>query len=189
MVAPKLFGNRRLWDSSASFFFLLQLLLSAVEAKQESVTADFDVRPGGMVHSYSQNLGDVACNFTYAAQGGTNEQWEMIIGVSDDKTLPQGKSYLFFTQFKAEMKGAKIKYAMAYVPGPKFQKNLPSSSPVAVDFCSPVSAARLPTGGPTASESHLPTLFFLFPVSHREGKFHSQLAKLMIVAEKSHDEL
>ncbi|XP_013922558.1 PREDICTED: cytotoxic T-lymphocyte protein 4 [Thamnophis sirtalis] len=26
-------------------------------------------------------------------------------------------------------------------------------------------------------------------VSHREGKFHSELSKLMIVAEKSHDEL
>uniref|UniRef100_J3S5G6 UPF0556 C19orf10-like protein n=1 Tax=Crotalus adamanteus TaxID=8729 RepID=J3S5G6_CROAD len=171
MVAPRLFGNRRLWDSSASFFFLLQLLLSAVEAKQESVTTDFDVRPGGMVHSYSQNLGDVACNFTYAAQGGTNEQWEMIIGVSDDKTLfscsiwrPQGKSYLFFTQFKAEMKGAKIKYAMAY------------------------SAAGV--GGqedvPLKEEEFLVTEQ---TVSHREGKFHSQLAKLMIVAEKSHDEL
>lgn len=28
---------------------------------------------------------------------------------------PQGKSYLFFTQFKAEIKGAKIEYASAYV--------------------------------------------------------------------------
>ena len=28
---------------------------------------------------------------------------------------PQGKSYLFFTQFKAELKGTKIKFANAYV--------------------------------------------------------------------------
>lgn len=28
---------------------------------------------------------------------------------------PKGKSYLFFTQFKAELKGAKIEYANAYV--------------------------------------------------------------------------
>lgn len=28
---------------------------------------------------------------------------------------PQGKSYLFFTQFKAEVRGAKIEHAMAYV--------------------------------------------------------------------------
>ncbi|MEE6527403.1 hypothetical protein FKM82_028768 [Ascaphus truei] len=27
---------------------------------------------------------------------------------------PQGKSYLFFTQFKAEVKGAKIEYSEAY---------------------------------------------------------------------------
>uniref|UniRef100_A0A0B8RYD0 UPF0556 C19orf10-like protein n=1 Tax=Philothamnus irregularis TaxID=1899461 RepID=A0A0B8RYD0_9SAUR len=171
MVAPRLLGNRRLWESSTSFFFLLQLLLSAVGAKQEPITADFDVRPGGMVHSYSQNLGDVTCAFTYAAQGGTNEQWEMVIGVSEDKKLfscsiwrPQGKSYLFFTQFKAEMRGAKIQYAMAY-----------SSASV---------------GGqndvPLKEEEFLVTEQ---AVSHREGKFHSELSKLMIVAEKSHDEL
>lgn len=28
---------------------------------------------------------------------------------------PKGKSYLFFTQFKVELKGAKIEYANAYV--------------------------------------------------------------------------
>lgn len=28
---------------------------------------------------------------------------------------PQGKSYLFFTQFKAELKGTKVEYANAYV--------------------------------------------------------------------------
>lgn len=28
---------------------------------------------------------------------------------------PQGRSYLFFTQFKAELKGTKINYAEAYV--------------------------------------------------------------------------
>lgn len=28
---------------------------------------------------------------------------------------PQGKSYLYFTQFKAEVRGAEIEYAMAYV--------------------------------------------------------------------------
>ncbi|XP_013913811.1 PREDICTED: myeloid-derived growth factor [Thamnophis sirtalis] len=170
MVAPRLLGNQRLWDSSATFF-LLQLLLSAVGAKQEPITADFNVRPGGMVHSYSQNLGDVTCSFTYAAQGGTNEQWEMIIAVNEDKKLfscsiwrPQGKSYLFFTQFKAEMKGAKIQYAMAYSSGSVGGQN----------------------DVPLKEEEFLVTEQ---AVSHREGKFHSELSKLMIVAEKSHDEL
>lgn len=37
---------------------------------------------------------------------------------------PQGKSYLFFTQFKAEIKGAKIEYATAYVSvPPEIQKH------------------------------------------------------------------
>ncbi|KAG8127033.1 hypothetical protein E2320_022293 [Naja naja] len=88
MVAPRLLGNRRLWDSSTSFF-LLQLLLSTVGAKQEPITADFDVRPGG-------------------------------------------RRYLRF-----------------YLRCSGRDKR----------------------------------------VSHREGKFHSELSKLMIVAEKSHDEL
>uniref|UniRef100_A0A8C5U5M2 Uncharacterized protein n=1 Tax=Malurus cyaneus samueli TaxID=2593467 RepID=A0A8C5U5M2_9PASS len=50
------------------------------------------------------------------------QQWQMSVGVSEDSGLfscsiwrPQGKSYLFFTQFKAEVKGAKIEHAMAYV--------------------------------------------------------------------------
>lgn len=30
---------------------------------------------------------------------------------------PQGKSYLYFTQFKAEVQGAEIEYGMAYVSG------------------------------------------------------------------------
>ncbi|KAG7267791.1 hypothetical protein CRUP_003210 [Coryphaenoides rupestris] len=45
----------------------------------------------------------------------------MSIGLSDDDRLfscsiwrPQGKSYLFFIQFKAELKGAKMEYANAY---------------------------------------------------------------------------
>lgn len=73
MVAPRLLGNRRLWVSSTSFFFLLQLLLSAVGAKQEPIKADFDVRPGGMVHSYSQNL--VRANET-----GQRTRWRLLIG-------------------------------------------------------------------------------------------------------------
>ncbi|XP_026545816.1 myeloid-derived growth factor [Notechis scutatus] len=122
MVAPRLLGNRRLWDSWTSFF-LLQLLLSAVGAKQEPITADFDVRPGGMVHSYSQNLGEVTCAFTYAAQGGTNES-SASVGGQDDVPLKE-EEFLVTEQ----------------------------------------------------------------AVSHREGKFNSELSKLMIVAEKSHDEL
>ncbi|KAM6463651.1 myeloid-derived growth factor [Liasis olivaceus] len=171
MVVPRLLGNRRLWDGSTASFFLLQLLLSAVGAKEEPITVDFDVRPGGMVHSDSKSLGDYTCTFTYAAQGGTNEQWQMSIGVSEDNLLfscsiwrPQGKSYLFFTQFKAEVKGAKIQYAMAY-----------SKAGVGGQNDIPLKEEEFFTTERT--------------VAHREGKFHSELSKVLIVAEKSHDEL
>ncbi|XP_063147042.1 myeloid-derived growth factor [Candoia aspera] len=171
MVAPRLLGNRRLWDGSMASLFLLQLLLSAVGAEEEPITADFDVRPGGMVHSYSKTLGDYTCTFTYAAQGGTNEQWQMSIAVSEDNVLfscsvwrPQGKSYLFFTQFKAEVKGAKIHYAMAYsAAGVGGQDDIPLKEE---EFFATERA-----------------------VAHREGKFRSELSKVLIVAEKSHDEL
>ncbi|XP_025772158.1 myeloid-derived growth factor [Puma concolor] len=57
------------------------LLLAAValrpgEAVSEPTTVAFDVRPGGVVHSFSQNAGPgdkYTCTFTYASQGGTNE--------------------------------------------------------------------------------------------------------------------
>ena len=45
----------------------------------------------------------------------------MSLGTSEDSQhftctiwRPQGKSYLYFTQFKAELRGAEIEYAMAY---------------------------------------------------------------------------
>ncbi|XP_050790201.1 myeloid-derived growth factor isoform X1 [Gopherus flavomarginatus] len=115
--------------------------------------------------------GDYTCTFTYASQGGTNEQWQMSIGVSEDNKLfscsvwrPQGKSYLFFTQFKAEVKGAKIEYGMAY--------------------------SQAATGG----QSDIPLKAEEFEitettVAHKEGKFRSELSKLLIVAKTPHDEL
>ncbi|XP_032938100.1 myeloid-derived growth factor [Catharus ustulatus] len=134
-------------------------------------TAEFDVRPGGEVHSFSRSLGDFSCSFTYSAQGGTNEQWQMNVGVSEDSGLfscsiwrPQGKSYLFFTQFKAEVKGAKIEYAMAY-------------SQAAAGALSDI---------PLKQEEFEITET---TVSHREGKFRFELSKLVIAAKPSRDEL
>nr|XP_020649882.1 myeloid-derived growth factor [Pogona vitticeps] len=172
MAAPRLVSGRRLWEAVRAVVFLLPLLLlSAAGAEEASTAAEFDVRPGGMVHSFAQSLGDFTCSFTYAAQGGTNEQWQMSVGLSEDNLLfscsvwrPQGKSYLFFTQFKAEVKGAKIEYAMAY------------------------SAAA--TGGQSdiplkQEESHVTET----AVAHREGKFRAELSKLVVVAKPAHVEL
>ncbi|NXC91754.1 MYDGF factor, partial [Cercotrichas coryphoeus] len=115
--------------------------------------------------------GDFSCTFTYSAQGGTNEQWQMNAGVIEDSGLfscsiwrPQGKSYLFFTQFKAEVKGAKIEYAMAY---------------------SQAAAGALSDIPLKQEEFEISET----AVSHREGKFRFELSKLVIAAKPARDEL
>ncbi|RXN32902.1 caytaxin-like isoform X1 [Labeo rohita] len=79
-------------------------------------------------------------------------------------TGPQGKSYLFFTQFKAEIKGAKIEYATAY-------------SQTAVGGQRDVA---LKEEEYIVSESS---------VTHRDGKFNSELSKLTVIGRIRHDEL
>uniref|UniRef100_A0A9L0ISC3 Myeloid derived growth factor n=1 Tax=Equus asinus TaxID=9793 RepID=A0A9L0ISC3_EQUAS len=125
MAAPS--GGRHSGGGGASLW--VALLLAAValrpaEAVSEPTTVAFDVRPGGVVHSFSQNAGPgdrYSCVFTYASQGGTNERWQMSLGTSEDHQhftctiwRPQGKSYLYFTQFRAEVRGAEVEYGMAY---------------------------------------------------------------------------
>ncbi|XP_038019571.1 myeloid-derived growth factor isoform X2 [Motacilla alba alba] len=128
MAAPSGRSGGRAWAALVPAALLCLAARAAAEPGTApgaaSSTAEFDVRPGGEVHSFSRSLGDYSCSFTYSAQGGTNEQWQMTVGASEDSGLfscsiwrPQGKSYLFFTQFKAEVKGAKIEHAMAYLVG------------------------------------------------------------------------
>ncbi|XP_033926891.1 myeloid-derived growth factor [Melopsittacus undulatus] len=167
MAAPSGRSGRALWAA----LLPAALLCLAARAAEEPSAAEFDVRPGGGVHTFSRSLGDRACTFTYSAQGGTNEQWQMNVGVGEDKQLfscsiwrPQGKSYLFFTQFKAEVKGAKIEYAMAY--------------------------SQAAAGG----QSDIPLKQEEFEVTettvaHREGKFRFELSKLVIVARTPREEL
>uniref|UniRef100_A0A8D2NCQ8 Myeloid derived growth factor n=1 Tax=Zonotrichia albicollis TaxID=44394 RepID=A0A8D2NCQ8_ZONAL len=99
------------------------------------------------------------------------QQWQMTVGVSEDSALfscsiwrPQGKSYLFFTQFKAEVKGAKIEHAMAY-------------SQAAAGALNDIPLKQEEFGVTETT------------VSHREGKFRFELSKLMIVAKSPRDEL
>ncbi|KAF7236661.1 Myeloid-derived growth factor [Varanus komodoensis] len=170
MSAPSL-SDRRLLDAAVAAALLLQLIPVVAGTQGRSNTSDFDVRPGGMVHSFSQSLGEFSCTFTYAAQGGTNEQWQISVGISEDNGLfscsiwrPQGKSYLFFTQFKAEVKGAKIEYGMAY-------------STAAVGGRSDI---------PLKDEEFQ---VIETAVMHKEGKFRSELSKVLIIAKMYHMEL
>ncbi|NWY68031.1 MYDGF factor, partial [Erithacus rubecula] len=175
MAAPSGRSCRRAW---AALVPVALLYLAARAAAGPGTapgatpsTAEFDVRPGGEVHSFSRSLGDFSCTFTYSAQGGTNEQWQMQVGLGEDSGLfscsiwrPQGKSYLFFTQFKAEVKGAKIEYAMAY-------------SQAAAGALSDIPLKQEEF---EVSET---------AVSHREGRFRFELSKLVIAAKSSRDEL
>ncbi|XP_007949295.1 myeloid-derived growth factor [Orycteropus afer afer] len=106
MAAPSRRRNSGSVANLWSALLLAAVALRPVEAASEPTTVAFDVRPGGVVHSFSQSVGPgdkYTCMFTYASQGGTNEPLQ-----------PQGKSYLYFTQFKAEVQGAEIEYGMAY---------------------------------------------------------------------------
>lgn len=152
-------------------FVLISASVSADASADRTKTVELNVKPGGMVHTFSQSIGDYECSFTYASQGGTNEQWLMSVGLSDDDRLfscsvwrPQGKSYLFFTQFKAELKGTKIQYANAY-----------SQTSAAGQHDVPLKPEEFTVGDST--------------VTHRDGKFNAQLAKVTAIGRTRHDEL
>ncbi|XP_042198672.1 myeloid-derived growth factor [Callorhinchus milii] len=155
-------GSRWLW---------LTLWVCVSAAQGEAHTAEFNVRPGGIISSFSQSLDGYTCTFTYASQGGTNEQWQMSLGVNEDSKLfscsiwrPQGKSYLFFTQFKAEVTNAKIEYAEAFSQA---------------------------AGGGRSDIPLKPEEYVIGEntVAHKVGSFRSELSKLVIVAHSAHDEL
>ncbi|CAI5639527.1 myeloid-derived growth factor [Oreochromis niloticus] len=157
-----------------AFLFALALIAARVPAEaseEQAKTVEFNVKPGGVVHTFSEGIGEYECSFTYASQGGTNEQWLMSVGLTDDNRLfscsvwrPQGKSYLFFTQFKAELKGTKIEYANAY-----------SQSAAGGQSDVPLKPEEFTIGEST--------------VTHKDGKFSAQLSKLTVIGRTQKDEL
>ncbi|XP_037680087.1 myeloid-derived growth factor isoform X1 [Choloepus didactylus] len=175
MAAPS--GKRTGGGGGAGLWVGLLLAAAALrpaEAVSEPTTVAFDVRPGGVVHSFSQSVGPgdrYTCVFTYASQGGTNEQWQMSLGTSEDGQhftctiwRPQGKSYLYFTQFEAEVRGAEIEYGMAYSKA----------------------ASERESEVPLKSEEFKVTKT---TVAHRPGAFKNELSKLVMVAKASRSEL
>ncbi|XP_061739145.1 myeloid-derived growth factor [Nerophis ophidion] len=156
--------------SSLVFVLLLLTHFPSQALGEQTKTTEFDVRPGGMVHTFTEYIGGYECTFSFAAQGGTNEKWLMSVGLSDEDKLlscsvwrPTGTSYLFFTQFKMELKGTKIEYANA-------------SSQARAGQSEVVLSAEEYTVGESA-------------VTHTEGKFKAQLAKLTAIGRTRHQEL
>ncbi|XP_060934404.1 myeloid-derived growth factor [Limanda limanda] len=167
-MAPELIRRVVTW---MFVFVLVSSLVPTAASAERTKTVEFNVKPGGVVHTFSQSIMDHECAFTYASQGGTNEQWLMSVGLSDEDTLfscsvwrPQGKSYLFFTQFKAELKGTKIEYANAY-----------SQTAGAGQSDVPLRPDEFTIGDST--------------VTQKDGKFNAQLSKLTAVGRTRHVEL
>ncbi|XP_072245617.1 myeloid-derived growth factor [Leuresthes tenuis] len=153
------------------FFCVLISAGALVEASPDQTkTVEFNVKPGGVVHTFTENIGTYGCSFTYASQGGTNEQWLMSLGLAEDRQLscsvwrPQGKSYLFFTQFEVLLKGAVIEYANAY--------------------------SQAATGG-QGDVPLKPEEFIIneSTVTHNGGKFNAQLSKIALIGHTQHLEL
>ncbi|XP_073542366.1 myeloid-derived growth factor [Phyllobates terribilis] len=144
---------------------LLLCLSNHIRAEAAGNTEEFDVKPGGLDHSYTKKLGDFSCCFHYAAQGGTNEKWHMSVGVDEESRYfscsiwrPLGTSYLFFTTFKVEVSGGSIEFFEAYSQA---DKPLKKSEYVIKDTT----------------------------VSDVPGSFSSSLSKLTIMARSPHAEL
>lgn len=102
------------WRGILALFFFLFSCLQTVRSDAESITEQFDVRPGGESHKAEKALGSFKCTFLYKAQGGTNEKWEMTLDKDEfgahscTVTRPDGPSYIFFLQFKMKVAGARL---------------------------------------------------------------------------------
>ena len=157
-----------------AFIVISTFALGNASAADQKKTMEFNVKVGGVAYTVAQGIGDYGCSFTYAAQGGTNELWQMTVELDEDDDFvwcsvqrPQGKrSYLFFTQFRAELKGAYIKHAGVY-----------SQAGVG--------------GGAEGNVPLKPEEFSVgdFSVTQTDGKFRAELSKVVLVGQTLHSEL
>ncbi|XP_061681196.1 myeloid-derived growth factor [Syngnathoides biaculeatus] len=154
---------------------LFVVLLShhpALASDEQTKTVELDVKPGGTLYTFADSIGGYECSFSFVTHGGTNEKWLMSLGLSDDNKLfscsvwrPTGRSYLFFSAFKIELKGTKVEFANAL-------------SQVAV--ASGQNDKNLNSEEYTIGES---------TVTHTEGKFKAELSKLTVIGRTRHEEL
>lgn len=83
MAAPSSVGERRLRDALLAFFFFLHVFYSAAGTEEGASTAEFDVRPGGMVHSFSKSLvRRGTCTSQVEAADWLSVSWQPGLGMS-----------------------------------------------------------------------------------------------------------
>jgi len=73
----------------------------------------FYVKPGAGKLSVQSDLKKYQCKFSYAAQGGTHEEWQLALELVDNGvicTVERGgsSSYLFFESFSLELTGPMV---------------------------------------------------------------------------------
>ncbi|XP_045156838.1 myeloid-derived growth factor-like [Mercenaria mercenaria] len=104
--------------------FLEQMLVSATQ--EDTVFYEtFDVEPGGEVKTFTAHVDGLKCEFSYACQGGTLEEWAMSINHEKDGHYtcvverPEGHphSYIFFEEFQLKVSGGAIREAFIYSSG------------------------------------------------------------------------
>lgn len=107
---------------ACSSFLVVFLHLITCCAGREVVSGAFNVIPGGAKLSHSEKWEDITCQFTYVCQGGTSEEWVIVIRAESDGTYvcevnrPEEVSYLFFQEFQVEIHGATILDGLMFGP-------------------------------------------------------------------------
>lgn len=121
------------------FLTIVVGILSTCNGAQ-SETWEFDVVPGGQKRSFGEKLNGVSCEFTYVCQGGTKEQWHLIISKEDtgdyvcevERPGPtDALSYLFFQEFKVTVAGKSLANGIVFGES---KKNPVESLEYVVDF-------------------------------------------------------
>jgi hypothetical protein len=117
----------------------LVLVGVAVGAAAQEAFFEFNVKPDGQRTVMRRELGPhLACEFVYAATGGTNEDWLMtIVGTGPGDLActierPDRASYLFFSTFEAAL-SVDLRLASVAVENSKGERLLHQNDWDAVD--------------------------------------------------------
>jgi len=99
---------------SVTFLIALQSTVSNANGDDpEEFVDNFFVKPGAGKLSIQAELKNYVCKFSYAAQGGTHEEWSIAMQLVAGEAVTcaverSGSSYLFFESFDMELTGPSV---------------------------------------------------------------------------------
>ncbi|XP_064391249.1 myeloid-derived growth factor-like [Halichondria panicea] len=140
----------------------LLFCLIRASAGENEVSSSIDVKPSGQIaHQSIKMENGVTCVFTYAAAGGTNEEWMMNLKKSKKNTYvcvverPEQASYLFFMSFALSILEHDV-----------------------------ISAEAFDNNGPLLQDEEYMITKDLRSATHKDGGFQSNLSKVTVTARK-----